>query len=119
PLPPPSELAAFDEIQPGFAERIMVMAEEQAKHRKQLEMKAVDAEIEDARSVRTQFRRGQIFGLIIAVLGLISAVLIAAVNQTSGGAATASIVGGSTVLGLVGVFVIGRLPTSRHREESP
>ena len=37
PLPPPEILAQYEQILPGSAERIMVMAENQAEHRQSLE----------------------------------------------------------------------------------
>lgn len=37
PLPPPETLAQYEQVLPGSAERIMVMAENQAEHRQSLE----------------------------------------------------------------------------------
>jgi uncharacterized membrane protein len=37
PLPPPEVLAKYNETVPGLAERIICMAEQQAKHRQQIE----------------------------------------------------------------------------------
>jgi uncharacterized membrane protein len=41
PLPPPELLAKYDAVQPGFADRIMTMAETQSAHRQALEHMAV------------------------------------------------------------------------------
>jgi len=45
PLPPPSMLAEYDRIIPGAAERILNLAEQQTKHRIELEKSAIRSEI--------------------------------------------------------------------------
>ena len=49
-------------------------------------------------------RVGQIFGLIIGLSGLVCSAYLASVGDT----VSSSVVGGSTVLGLVGIFVTGQ-----------
>jgi len=48
PIPPSEELANYDRIAPGAAERIIRMAEEQAAHRRELEARSLQADIEAA-----------------------------------------------------------------------
>jgi uncharacterized membrane protein len=48
PIPDPESLAKYEQIQPGFAERIMVMAEEEAKHRRNNENRIVRSSIKAA-----------------------------------------------------------------------
>ena len=45
PLPVPEELAAYDSIVPGAANRIITMAENQALHRQKSEMADLEADI--------------------------------------------------------------------------
>src|SRR3970040_2033015 len=63
PLPDPATLGRYEEILPGVAERIIVMAEQQSAHRMRLESQALAAEI--ARS-----SAGMWFAGLLAFFGL-------------------------------------------------
>jgi len=93
-LPEPDELAAYNAIIPNGADRIMRMAEAQSSHRIELERTVVISQ-------QGQEKRGQIFGLIIA-LSFGGGGLYAALNGQPwfGGVIT-----GTTLVSLVGIFV--------------
>lgn len=97
PLPPPEVLAKYEAIEPGFANRIVEMAEKQAEHRQEQEKKIVTADIKDG-------RLGIWLAFILSFTTIIAGVLIAIY-------ADAAIIG--TVLSsfgmvcLAGVFVYG------------
>lgn len=96
PLPHPDILRKYNDVVPGAAERIIQMAENQSVHRKELEKKVIESDI--ARS-----KWGQILGFIIAIIGLIGAVVISIIgNAWAGG-----IIGLGTLGSLVGVFMYG------------
>lgn len=97
PLPPPDVLARYDQIKPGFAERIVAMAERQSAHRQELETKVL-------RYAAIEGRIGQIFALVIAVFALGTAAYLG----VNGATAVGSVIGGTTVVGLVAAFVVGR-----------
>ncbi|MBD3270668.1 DUF2335 domain-containing protein [Candidatus Peregrinibacteria bacterium] len=61
PLPPPSILHGYENIQPGFAERIIKMAESQAEHRQGLEKSVVNSNIENE-------RKGMWFAFILTIV---------------------------------------------------
>lgn len=63
PIPPPAVIEGYERILPGSADRILKMAEEQSKHRQELEKKAIAEDLK-------QSRRGQLFGFIIALAGM-------------------------------------------------
>ena len=96
PIPSPVVLQQYEDIIPGAAERILQMAEQDATHQHDMHRKALDAQ-------RREVRRGQIlgFGIGIAALGSCLAALFL------GHPTTAGIIGGTTVVGLVTVFVKG------------
>ena len=94
PLPAPEELAAYSQIIPNGADRIMKMAEEQATHRIALEKKVVGSQ-------QTQAFCGQIFGLVVGLTGLGLATYAAVHGQPWFG----SVIGGTTLVSLVSVFV--------------
>lgn len=94
PLPEPSELAAYDKIIPNGADRIMKMGEAQSAHRIHLEKLVVGSQ-------QRQALWGQVFGFVMGIT-VISLATYAAVH---GQAWFGSVIGGTTVVSLVSVFV--------------
>lgn len=105
PVPPPEILHGFEQIVPGSAERILVMAEENGKHQREMENKALQV------AFRTVLI-GQVFGLVIGVLAFITCI----VALYLGSEKTAMTIGGVTITGLVAVFVTGRFKKSKNSE---
>ena len=97
PIPPPEMLKQYDEIYPGLSKEIVNTAFSQTKHRHEIEKIVVPAEI-------NRMKRGQYFGLTIAVLGLLLSGLLAYLGHDT----VAGIIGSTTLVGLVSVFVIGK-----------
>jgi uncharacterized membrane protein len=60
PLPAPETLAAFNQVLPGLAERIVTRFETEASHREELEVKMVEAAIGNQ-------SRGQVFAFIVVM----------------------------------------------------
>lgn len=97
PLPSPDTFDGYERVLPGAAERILVMAEKQQDHRMDLEKKHLLEQL-------FQSKLGQIFGLIIAVVCIsVGAFLVMNGHETAG-----IILFGSTLIGLVTIFVIGK-----------
>lgn len=97
PLPPPKVLADYNEIVDGAAERILVMAEKEQLHRHEMDSTALLGEINND-------KRGQQFGLGIAVFfGIIALILGLTGQQWLGG-----IIATVDLVALVMVFVLGR-----------
>lgn len=102
PLPPTEMLEEYNRIIPNGAERIMTMAESQSAHRQFIEKEVISSQ-------NMQSERGQMFAFILAIL-------LIAVGTTSfllGHPTVASIIFGTTVVGLVTVFVLGRKSQQR------
>lgn len=97
PIPEASQLAAYEAIQPGFADRILRMAESSLAHRQRIER--VEAE-EPFRLAR----RGQAFALIVVVVVLVFAAFLAARGHPE----IAAIVAGVDLIALVTVFLTGQ-----------
>jgi uncharacterized membrane protein len=97
PLPDPQELAAYNQVAPGAADRIIKMAEAQSRHRIEIEKHVIHCQ-------QGQVTRGQYFGLF-AVIIVASCATYAAI---SGAQAFASVLGGTTVLGLATAFFGGK-----------
>ena len=106
PLPHPDILARFDAVVPGAAERIIKMAENQSAHRIEIEKKVINSDIVNS-------KRGQIFGFVVAIFGLLSSfVLVLKGYQVVG-----TLLGGATLVSLVGVFVYGSESRKSERKE--
>lgn len=97
PLPPPSMLEAYDKVVPGAAERILTMAESEAKHRHNIENSLIKAE-------SREIHLGQIFALIIGLTAILSGTYAA----THGAPLAGTLIGAGGVIGLVTVFILGR-----------
>lgn len=106
PLPPATELARYDEILPGAAERIISMAERQAAHRQELERFAVHAE--DRRSWA-----GLVVGGVLALAFLTGSVVLGLNDQAWLG----GVLGGTTLISIVGTFVYGTRSRRSEREQ--
>jgi len=101
PIPPPSVLEGYERLVQGAAERILVMAESDAKHQQEIEFAAL-------RAAEAEIRRGQFFGFVIGLTALGASMLALAM----GSPAVAGVIGGTTVIGLVSVFIVGRVVKS-------
>lgn len=97
PLPPPSILRQYDEICPGCAKELVSAFREEGNHRRALESKMVEANIDGMRRQFAEARIGQIFAFILSLAFLFT------------GAYTA-IRGHSWVGGFLGAMGIGSIP---------
>ncbi|SRR6266513_1631336 len=96
PLPPPQQLAGYDAIVPGAAERILQMAERQATHRQGLERTALDGALRRS-STGMRTATGLAAGFLV-----VSAALIASGHDAAGAA-----LGTVDFVGMVTAFIYG------------
>ena len=97
PLPSPDILQGYDHVVPGAAERIVVMAENEAKHRHDMDRRVLSAD-------ESFLRRGQWCGFSLGIAGLVTSLAALYLGSPD----VAKVIGTTTVLGLAAVFVIGR-----------
>lgn len=107
PIPHPELLQGYESVKPGFAERIVVMAEEQQKHRFDCEDKMVKGTVSES-------KRGQWMAFIIAILFLIGSIALGLLGHDWLG----GVIGGGTLIALVTVFVTGRKPKREHTSQT-
>lgn len=99
PLPPPEMLAEYDRLIPQGADRLMRLLEVQTRTRQERESRLVDSQV-------TLPARGQWLGGALCVFfGAIGWNL-----ALNGHDAVAGVLFGTTILGLITVFVLGRMP---------
>jgi len=113
PIPPPELLRGYEQICPGGAERIIRMAETEGAHRRHMEEKALDAQIESMRRSYREARLGQVFAFSIATIFLIGGSYVAIHGQPWAGA----IFGSVGLAGIVSAFIWGR--TKKGESEKP
>ena len=106
PLPTPEDLAHYNDIEPGLANRIMLMAEEQSNHRQSIELIAV-------RAGAWNNKWGLISGFFIGMTSIICGTWIISIGKSSEGLATII----SSLVALVGVFVYGKYKTQKELEK--
>jgi uncharacterized membrane protein len=106
PIPPPELLAGYNNVLTNGAERIVSMAEKQSNHRMQLENYIVKEELR-------QSEKGQNYGFVIAIAGL----LLASGSAILGYETFAGIFVTTGIVGLVTVFVIGKKAQNQDIED--
>ncbi len=99
-------MAAYAQIIPDGANRIMAMAERQQAHRMQNESRVIDHQLKES-------SRGQLLGYSIAVLGMIITAWLLANHQS----VTGTTFGGATFVYLVWIFVLGKRGQSQSLAE--
>lgn len=97
PIPSPVILEQYEKFLPGAAERILSMAESDAKHQRDIEMAAINFQAQEN-------RRGQYFSVFVVAIAFITSGVALALGHPD----AASVIGGTTVVGLATAFVIGR-----------
>jgi uncharacterized membrane protein len=105
PLPPPAILEKYNEIIENGAERIMVMAEEQSKHRKELEKKALDTD-----------SRNSLLGVIFAFILGVTTITIGGLVILKGQPWPGTIIGSGGLVALVYAFIYGTRARTKERE---
>jgi uncharacterized membrane protein len=106
PLPHPDILRGYDQVVPGAAERILVMAEEQARHRQSLERTVIEG---GSRRANLGLWLGFILSIVVLAL---SAALIVNGYEVAG-----TVIGSIDLVSLATVFVVGRIDQRKERIE--
>jgi uncharacterized membrane protein len=105
PLPPPNALERYNAIIPNGAERIMVMAEEQSKHRRALETKALNTD-----------SRNSLLGVIFAFILGLTTIATGGIVVLKGQPWPGTIIGSAGLVGLVSAFIYGTRERRKERE---
>jgi uncharacterized membrane protein len=90
-------LKKYNEILPNAAERVFRMAEKAQDHYEETEKKLIDLEIK-------KVPKGQNHAFMIAITGIVGAVICAFLGQVTIG----SIIGGATLISVVPHFIPGK-----------
>lgn len=114
PIPPPEALEKYEKISPGFANRIVKMAEVEQEHRHKIEKEIIEAQKKDSQCEYQEARVGQFCGFIIGVIAIVGGVY----TSVNGAPFAGGVIGFSGVGGLVATFVYGRKSVPNLKEDS-
>jgi len=106
PLPHPDTLKKFEEILPGSADRILKQAENQTRHRIEMESKVINADIRKSYI-------GLIFGFLIGILGIGGGIYLATLGFDIFGPVLSS----GTLVSIVVAFIYGTKSRKEEREK--
>ena len=113
PIPPPFVMEAYEDALEGSADRILKIAESQTTHRQSMEQQSLSLEQQRLSNSHGEVRMGQIFGLIIGVVAIGSA-LYAALN---GAEIYGGFIGATSIIGLVSAFIYGSKRKQKDHQE--
>lgn len=112
PIPAPELLAGYEHVCPGTAERIVRMAEVEGQHRRDLESRAMNAQIEAMRRTFWEARLGQVFAFLISLGFIGSGTYLVTHGQVIAGSVVSSV----GLASIVSAFILGR---TRNINEEP
>jgi uncharacterized membrane protein len=92
--PPPAILEEYERFSPGFAQKVIRMAEDELKHSQSMEVRAAQ-----------YFSRGQWMGFVLAFIVLTGSIWLISIGKE----ATGGLLAGAVVLPLIGMFIRGQL----------
>lgn len=114
PIPSADEIAKYKTVDPELVNRIVSLAEKEATNRHHMDSSTLTANIEIHNKQFAERKLGQKFGFCIGILGFICTVVLAWIGAEN----TASIVGGTTMLGLVSIFVTKQILSQKGESNS-
>lgn len=110
PIPAPDILAEYENISPGFADRIISMAERQSQHRQEIEKTQVKAESRDS-------LLGVIFAFLLGGGSLTGCVLMVSWVPNSVGAICGAVLGVTGISAIVGTFLKNTRKQSKNAQK--
>jgi uncharacterized membrane protein len=102
PLPHPDTLRQYDELKPGLAERIVVMAESQAAHRQDMEKRLLSLHGDDTKAQRREIARGQYCALAVCI----AVIACAGIAAVYGLQIAAVMLGAGGLSSVIGSFIV-------------
>lgn len=113
PIPNPETLAGYEQIQSGFADRVITMAEIEQRERVALNNRIIETERELQKIEFQNFRRGQWF----AVISVLSIVILCAYGFYLGYANQASTISVSVIVAIALAFLTGKAITKQSKNK--
>lgn len=122
PIPPPNILNEYEQLLPGAANRILEMAENQVRHRHEIENKQIHIEmsqnqsnIELAKNTMSERKRGQLCAFIITMSSLMGGAILSYFGKPLAG----SLFGGAGLASVLLVFYSNNIPWLKRKNNRP
>lgn len=115
PIPPPALMREYAELDPEFPRRFIEIFERQQSHDHEVEKAVITNNKEIILSNQEILKRGQLFGFVLALVGLIGGLIASFLGSPIAG----SIIGAGGLALLAGVFVYSRKEPSSSQLLSP
>lgn len=106
PIPSPQDLARYEAIIPGLADRLITRFEKQSDHRMAMEREVIQSDMR-----RANWGLGA--GFIVAIASIAASGYVIATGHDTAG----TILGGTTIASLVGTFVYGTRSRRQERKD--
>lgn len=100
PIPPPEIIKGYELILPGAADRILTMAENQSKHRQDMEEKIITSESRDS-------LLGVLFAFFLGIGCIVAAIIIVVLVPQNSGAISGAILGLAGISSIIVTFIKG------------
>ena len=98
PIPPPSIIKGHEDVLPGAADRIISMAEEQSRHRRNMEKKMIDSESRDS-------LLGILFAFVLGIGCIVASIVIVIKVPENAGAISGAIIGVTGIGSIIATFI--------------
>ncbi|MDE0633948.1 MAG: DUF2335 domain-containing protein [Caldilineaceae bacterium] len=115
PIPPPALMREYAELDPEFPRRFIEIFERQQSHDHEIEKALLSNNKEIILGNQGLLRRGQLFGFVLALVGLIGGLIASFLGSPIAG----SIIGAGGLALLAGVFVYSKKDPSSSQFLSP
>ena len=106
PIPDPMTLKGYNDICPGAADRVIAMAENQSRHRREMEKIVIQSRSSDS-------KMGIICGFIIALVTIGSGTYVISNGYVWSG----TFLGSAGLVGIVSAFIYGTRSNRKEREQ--
>ena len=111
PLPPPDFLKLYDEVAPGLAKELVRSVFSEGEHRRQLQTKKAEAQVEAMRRTFAEARMGQFCALIFGL----AAMFFGSYTATHGAQWAGGFIGVGGIGSIVTTFILGREKQKQDR----
>lgn len=98
PIPPPSIIKGYEEVLSGSADRIISMAENQSRHRQQMEKTMVSAEVRDS-------LLGILFAFVLGTLCIVASIIMVIMVPKNAGAISGALIGVTGIGSIIATFI--------------
>ena len=113
PLPHPDLWAGYEKVLPGSSDRILKEFEEESGHRRQMESQSAHSDAQVVHSNIKLAERGQIYGLVIAIIALLGSIFLIYFDKPWGISLPIA-----AATGLVSIFLYVKSGKSERKKES-